>query len=70
MLTKIVPVLTCIVCASIAVTACASNDTEGQVARERMACAQLGLAPGSMDFDSCFQNLDAAMFEATSPAHQ
>jgi len=48
--------------------ACAVSGQEGQIARERHSCAELGIDPGSAAFGTCVANLDATMFEANNAA--
>jgi hypothetical protein len=50
--------------------ACAVSGQEGQIARERHSCAELGIDPGSAEFGTCVANLDASMFEANNPAYR
>ncbi len=49
--------------------ACASpGQGQIQLAQERQACADIGVAPGSGAFSTCVGNLDATMFRADDAA--
>jgi len=45
-------------------SACESSDNDAmQMARERAACADVGIAPGSGSFSQCVADLDATISE-------
>ena len=52
------------------ISACASPGNDAaQMAREREACADVGIAPGSPAFANCVGKLDAAMSTSSNSVY-